>query len=47
MLLDVTACNGTSVGIAPVATPEPGTLALFAFGLLGLAFWSRRSNDDR
>ena len=47
VLLDVTACNGTSVGIAPVAAPEPGTLALFAFGLLGLAFWSRRSNDDR
>ena len=47
VLLDVTECNGTSVGVAPVATPEPGTLALLALGLLGIAFCGRRPNSAR
>jgi hypothetical protein len=46
VLLDVTECNGTSIGVAPVATPEPGTLTLLALGLLGMTFWGRRSNGD-
>ena len=29
--------SGTSVGINAVVNPEPGTVALFALGLLGLA----------
>lgn len=50
VLLDVSACNGASVHITPVATPEPGTLMLFAAGLLGMGVairLRRRSRKDR
>ncbi len=47
VLLDIAACSGASVSVAPSVVPEPGTLALFALGLLGIAVVIRRSNGGR
>jgi hypothetical protein len=49
VLLDVTACDGATISIAPVAAPESGTLALLSLGLLGLGLVTRpvrRSHHD-
>jgi PEP-CTERM motif len=38
VLLEIESCSGTTVAIETITAPEPGTLALLAFGLLALVW---------
>lgn len=47
VLLDVSACSGALVMVAPTAMPEPGTLALLALGLFGFVLVVRPQGARR